>query len=136
MLGRSVNDTDNNLGEVRDILIELEADEEIGNLEEEEVAIIEEKVAVLERRQRDKLPALRDTPKKKLLVETTKVDKVLCKFKTHRITKTNELFCAAVVVTDRLGVKIREKKITRQQRKRNQCGEGGYKIRLKSQGRT
>ena len=136
MLGRSVNDTGNNLEEVRDILIELEADEEIGNLEEEEVAIIEEKVAVLERRQKDKLPALRYTPMKKLLEETTKVDKVLCKFKTHRITKTNEFFCAAVVVTDRLRVKIREKKITRQQRERNQCGQGGYKIRLKSQGRT
>ena len=31
----------------------------------------------------------------------------MCKFKTHSITKTNELFYAgAVVVTNRLGVKI------------------------------
>ena len=31
----------------------------------------------------------------------------MCKFKTHSITKTNELFCAgAVVVTNRFGVKI------------------------------
>ena len=46
-------------------------------------------------------------PKKKLLEETAKVDKVLSKFKTHSITKTNELFYAgAVVVTNRLGVKI------------------------------
>ena len=46
-------------------------------------------------------------PKKKLLEETAKVDQVLSKFKTHSITKTNELFYAgAVVVTNRLGVKI------------------------------
>ena len=44
---------------------------------------------------------------KKFLEETAKVDKVLSKFKTHSITKTNELFYAgAFVVTNRLGVKI------------------------------
>ena len=92
---------------MRDILTALEEDEEIGNLEEEEVAIIGETVKVLERRQKDKLPALRDIPNKKLLEETAKVDKVLCKFKTRSITKTNELFYAgAVAVTNRLGVKI------------------------------
>ena len=37
---------------MRDILTALEADEEIGNLEEEEVAITEETAEVLERRQR------------------------------------------------------------------------------------
>ena len=61
---------------------------------------------VIERGKKDKLPALRNVPKKKLLGETAKVDKVLSKFKTHSITKTNELFYAgAVVVTNRLGVK-------------------------------
>ena len=46
-------------------------------------------------------------PKKKLLEETAKVDKVLSKFKTHSISKTNELFCGgAFVVTNTLGVKI------------------------------
>ena len=46
-------------------------------------------------------------PKEKLLEETAKVDKVLSKFKTHSITKTNELFYAgAVAVTNRLGMKI------------------------------
>ena len=46
-------------------------------------------------------------PKKKLLEETAKVDKVLSKFKTHSITNTNELFYAGTfVVTNRLGVKI------------------------------
>ena len=127
---RSADDTVSNLGEdVRDILTALEADEEIGNLEEEEVAIIEEIAEVLKRRQKDKLPALRDIPKKKLLEETAKVDKVFCKFKTHSITKTNELFYAgASFVTNRLGVQ----RLIRQQRKRNQCGGGGYRIRLKS----
>ena len=89
---------------MRDILSALQADEEIGNLED---AIIEEIAEVLERRQKSKLPALKDIPKKKLLEETDKVDKILRKFKTHRITKTNELFYAgAVVVTNRLGGKI------------------------------
>ena len=53
-----------------------------------------------------RLPALRNVPKKKLL-EDTKVDKVLSKFKTNSITKTNELFYTrAVVATNRFGVKI------------------------------
>ena len=46
-------------------------------------------------------------PKKKLLEETAKVDKVLSKFKTYSITKTNELFyVGAFVVRNRLGVQI------------------------------
>ena len=92
---------------MRDNLTTLEADEEIGNLEKEEVAIVAEIAEVLERRQKYKLSALRDIPKKKLLEETAKTDKVLCKFKTHSIIKSNELFYAgAVVVINRLGVKI------------------------------
>ena len=66
---RSADDTDNNLGEeVTDILKALEADQEMGNLEEEEVAIIAEIAEVLERRQNVKLLALRDIPNKKLLL--------------------------------------------------------------------
>ena len=67
------DDTGNNVEEVRAILTALETDEEIGNLE---VDIIEEIAEVLERRQKEKLPALRDIPKKKLLEETAKIDKV------------------------------------------------------------
>ena len=52
----------------------VEADEEIGNLNEKEVAMVEEITEVLERRQKDKLPAIRDIPKK-LLEETAKADK-------------------------------------------------------------
>ena len=98
-----------------DILTALEADEEIGNLEEEEVAIIEETAEVLERRQKDKLPALKDVPKKKLLEEAAKVDKVLHKFKANSIRKTNELFYAGAVVANRLESK----------KERNQCRGGG-----------
>ena len=85
----------------------LEGDKEIGNLEEEEVAIIEEIAEVLERRQKDKLSALRDIPKKKLLEGTATTDQVLCKFKIQSITKINELFYAgAAIVICRLRVKI------------------------------
>ena len=68
---RSAGDTGNNLGEeVRDIVTALEADEDIDNLEEEEVTVIEGIAEVLGKRQKGKLPALRDISKKKLLEET------------------------------------------------------------------
>ena len=73
---RTADDTDSNVREVRDILTALEADEEIGNLEEEVAAIYQEITGVLEKRQKGKPPVLRCVPKKKLLEETTKVDKV------------------------------------------------------------
>ena len=76
-------------------------------VDEEEAAIVMEIAEVIERGRKDKLPALRNVPKKKLLEKTAKVHKVLSKFKTHSITKTNDLFNAgAVVVTNRLGVKV------------------------------
>ena len=112
---RSADDAGKNLGEkLWDILTVLESDQVICNLEEEEVAITEEIAEVLERRQKNKLPVLRDVPKKKLFEETAKVDKVLYKIKTHSITKANKLFYAgAIVNTDR---QQRE----RQQREKNQ----------------
>ena len=64
-----------------DIFIGLEVDEGFEKFEEEEVAFIEEIVEMLERRKKDRLPALRDISKKKLLGETAKVDKVFHKFK-------------------------------------------------------
>ena len=83
------------------------AEEQADGLDEEEVAIVMEIAEVIERGRKDKLPALRNVPKKKLLEETVKVDKVLSKFKTRSITKTNKLFYAgAVVITNGLGVKI------------------------------
>ena len=60
---RSDDDTGSNLGEeVRVIVTALEADEKIGNLEADEVAIIEEIAQILERREKHKLPVLRDIP--------------------------------------------------------------------------
>ena len=105
---RSVEALPDHVGEdVRNVLPEMGAEEQADSLDEEEVVIVMEIAEVIERGRKDKLPALRNVPKKKLLEETAKVDKVLSKFKTHSITKTNELFYAgAVVVTNRLGVKI------------------------------
>ena len=105
---RSVEALPDHLGEdVRNVLLEMGAEEQTDSLDEEEVAIIMEIAKVIERGRKDKLPALRNVPKEKLLEETAKVDKVLSKFKTHSITKTNELFYAeAVVVTNRVGLKI------------------------------
>ena len=92
---------------LRNVLLEMGAEKQADSLDEEEIAIVMEIAEVIERGRKDKLLALRNVPKKKLLEETAKVDKVLSKFKTHSITKTNELFYAgAVVVTNRLGVKI------------------------------
>ena len=104
---RSVEALPDQVGEDRrNVLPEMEADEQADSLDEEEVAIVMEIAEVMERDREDKLPALRNAPKKKLLEETAEVDKVLNKF-SHSITKTNELFYAgAFVVTNRLGVKI------------------------------
>ena len=77
---------------MRNVLVELGAEDQADSLE---------------RGRKDKLPALRTVPKKKLLEEAAKVDKILSKFKTHSITKTNELFYrGAFAVINRLGVKI------------------------------
>ena len=85
----------------------MEEEEQTDRLDEEEVPIVMETAEVIEKGRKDKLPALRNVPKEKLLEETAKVDKVFIKFKTHNITKTNELFYAgAVVITNRLVVKI------------------------------
>ena len=90
----------------RNVLPEMGAEEQADSLDEEEVAIVMITAEVIKRGRKDKLPALRNVPKKKLLEETAKDDKVLSKFKTHSITKTNELFYAgAFAVTNRLGVK-------------------------------
>ena len=104
---RSVEAFPDHVEDVRNILPEMGAEERTYSLDEEEVAIVMEIAEVIVRHRKDKLPALRNVPKKKLLEETAKVDKVLSKFKTHSITKTNELFYAgAAFVTNRLGVKI------------------------------
>ena len=75
--------------DARNVLPEMGAEKQTDSLDEEEVAIVMEIAEVIERGRKDKLPALRNVPKKKLLEETAKVDKVLSNFKTHSITKTN-----------------------------------------------
>ena len=69
----------------------MAAEEQADSLDEEEVVIVMEIAEVIESGRKDKLPALRNVPKKKLLEETAKVE-VLSKVKTHSITKANELF--------------------------------------------
>ena len=88
---------------MRNVLPEMGAVEPAHSLDEEEVAIVMEIVEVIERGRKNKLPAIRNVSKKKLLKETAKVDKVLSMFKTQSITKTNELLYAGTfVVTNRL----------------------------------
>ena len=92
---------------MRNVLPEMGGEQQTDSLDEEELAIVIVIAEVIERGRKDKLPALRNVPKKKLSEETAKVDKVLSKFRTHSIKKTNELFYAGIfVVTNRLGVKI------------------------------
>ena len=87
-------------GHVQDVRNNLP--EQADSLDEEEVAIVMEIAEVIKRGRKNNLPALRNVPKKKLLEETAKVEKVLSKFKTRSITKMNELFYAgAFVVTNR-----------------------------------
>ena len=105
---RSVEAFFNHVGEdVKNVLLEMGAEEQADSLDEEEAPIVVKIAEVLDRGRKDKLPALRNVLKNKLLEESAKVGKVLSKFKTHSITVANELFYAgAVVVTSRLGVKI------------------------------
>ena len=87
---------------MRKVSLEIGAEEQANSVNEEEVT------EVIERGTKDRLSAARrNVSKKKLLEETTKVDKVLSKLKTHGIRKTNELCLAGPdAVTNRLGVKI------------------------------
>ena len=101
---RSVEALPDHVGEdVRNVLPEMGAEEQADSLDKEEVAIVMEIAKVIDRGKKDKLPALRNMPKRRLFEEIAKVDKILSKFKMHSITKTNELFYArAAVRTNRL----------------------------------
>ena len=86
---------------------EMGAEEQADSTDEEEVAIVMEISEIIDRGRKDRLAALRNVPKKKLLQKTANVDKVLSKFKTDSFTMTNQLFYAgAVVVANRLGMAI------------------------------
>ena len=80
---RSVEALPDQVGvDMRNVLPEMGAEEQANSLDEEEVAIVMQIAEVIERGKKNKLPALRNVPKKKLLEVTVKVDKVLGKFKT------------------------------------------------------
>ena len=66
---------------MRSVLPEMAAEEQADILDEKEAAITMEIAEVIESGRKDKLPALRNLPKKKLLEGTAKVDNVLSKFK-------------------------------------------------------
>ena len=50
---------------MRTVLLQMGAEEQADSLDEEEVAIVMEIAEVIERGRKDKLPALRNVPKKK-----------------------------------------------------------------------
>ena len=80
---RSVEVLPDHVEDVRNVLPEMEAEEQADSLDEEEVVIVMEIAEVIERGKKDRLLSLRNVPMKKLLEETAKVDKVLSKFKTQ-----------------------------------------------------
>ena len=89
---RNVDAFPDHVGEdIRNVLLEMGAEEQPDILDEEEVAIVMEITEVIDRVRIDRLLALKNVPKKNLLEKTAKVDKVLSKFKTYSIIKTNEL---------------------------------------------
>ena len=65
---RSVEALHDQVGEdMRNVLLEMGAEEQADSLNEEEVAIVMEIAEVIEKGRKDKLPALRNVPQKKLL---------------------------------------------------------------------
>ena len=71
---RRVEALPDHVGEdVRNILPEMRAEKQADSLDEEEVVIVFEIAEVIERGRKEKLPALRNVPNKKLLEETAKV---------------------------------------------------------------
>ena len=69
--GRSVEALPDHAGkDMRNFLLKIGAEEQADSLDEEEVAIVMEIAEVIETGRKDKLPALRNVPKKKLLKET------------------------------------------------------------------
>ena len=88
-VARSVEVLPDHVGEdIRNIFLEMGAKKQADSLHEDEVVIATEIAEVTERGRKDKLPALRNVPKKKLFEETAKVDIVSSKFRTISICIT------------------------------------------------
>ena len=77
---RSVEALPDHVEDVKNVLLEMGAEEQADRLDEEEIAIVMQIAEVIERGRKERLPALRNVPKKKLSEETAKVDKVLIKY--------------------------------------------------------
>ena len=74
---------------------------DISDIEAVELEIIEENIKVLDsREENEKLPNLRAIPNKKLLEEVREVEKVLSRFNTRGITKTNDFFYPGAIVEE------------------------------------
>ena len=85
---------------------ELVEEDEV-QLKDEELEIAEKLHNIMQSNERERLPSIKKINKKKILVEVQKVNEVLNKIKSNDITTTNDLiYAAAVVVTERLGVKM------------------------------
>ena len=70
---RNVEALSDHVGEdVRNVLLEMGAEEQADSPDEEEIAIVMKIAEVIESGRKDRLPALRNVPKKKLLEETVK----------------------------------------------------------------
>ena len=81
---RSVEALPGHVGEdVRNVLPEMGAEGQADSLDKEKVGIVMEIAEVIEEGRKDKLPDVRNVPKKKLLEETAELDKVLSKYKTQ-----------------------------------------------------
>ena len=94
-------------------------------LTDEELEIAEKLHNIMQSKERERLPSIKKISKNKILVEVQKVNEVLDKIKSNDITITNDLiYAAAVVVTERLGVKMS---------KRDAAKEPWWKRRLEDQ---
>ena len=75
---RSVEALADQVGEdERNVFPKMGAEEQAHSLDKEEASIVMEIAEVIEWERKDKLPALRNAPKKKLLEETAKIDTVV-----------------------------------------------------------
>ena len=81
------------------------AEEQADSLDEEEVGIVKEIEEVIERGRKDVTRCQKCAKEEIIRRDLSRL--ILSTFKTHTITKTNELFYVGdAVVTNRLGVKI------------------------------
>ena len=95
-------------------------EEEVIEVPEAEMTVDEREIVrrieeIMLESDRRRLPALKGVGKRKIQIEVKKVDSVLKKIESENITSTNSLvYAGAVVVTERLGVKLKLKEDVRE----------------------